>query len=179
MQRLHRRGRDAGYGGHRSRFGQRLGPRLQERVVRAGSGLRALGLVEEATEADDVTGPSRAPRAHANPSVRVETGFAPSSRSTCGVDEPSRMPATTLSSDADATARPADPFAADAKLICGVKNTPPGRSTLPRSPLSAFTASALNKLLVCASGAPPMMATDGVFPRARARGALLEQPRRQ
>ena len=44
-----------------------------------------------------------------------------------------------------------------------MKNTPPGCSTLPSRALSALTASALNSPLVCASGEPPMMATEGLI----------------
>ena len=83
----------------------------------------------------------------------VKTGFAPSSSSDARVANRSAL----------AVRRQPEPGGrADVAIAsCGVKDMPPGCSTLPTSALSALTASALNRPLVCASGGPPMMATDG------------------
>src|SRR5579864_2129182 len=53
----------------------------------------------------------------------------------------------------------------------GEKNRPPGRPTLPKSSLSAFTASAVDNPFVCASGAPPATATPE--PAAASSRAIL------
>src|SRR5688572_15410178 len=74
----------------------------------------------------------------------VKTGLAWSTRSTFGV-----IPANSVSSDGR-SASGADGSTDDR----GVKNRPPGVATLPASALSALTASAVNRPLVCASGGP-------------------------
>jgi hypothetical protein len=89
---------------------------------------------------------SRSPHAFGDP----YTGLASSRSSTC---------ADRLRSSCEG--RVSDgPAWSDAGI--GVKNTPPGCPTLPRTVFRVFTASAWNRPLDCASGAPPTIATAGL-----------------
>src|SRR5687768_14834738 len=99
----------------------------------------------------------------------VNTGFTPSTSSTFtgGSLAPSRSDAIVCNGSTSLAASPSERLAgapaprAPVTLTCGVKYRPPGCPTLPTSAFKAFTASAVNKPLVCASGGPPTTASDG------------------